>query len=153
VAESHRVLVKNGTFVLHDFAVGSPVDTWFTAIVDPWSNTGHRYTHYTADSIQDYLAAAGFTDCRLIEMLDPYRAWGDTPEAAERSLGDYLLRMYGLTKAYAEFGPDRAASWAAEQAQQIFRYPGGPETTFEPVPGGWQITVPRIALVGVGRKP
>lgn len=152
-AESYRVLAENGTFVLHDFAVGSPVDTWFTTVVDPWSNTGHRYTHYTADSIREYLATAGFTDCRLIELPDPYRAWGETPEATERSLGEYLLRMYGLTKAYAEFGAERAAKWAAEQARQIFRYPGGLETTLDPVSGGWQITVPRIALVGVGRKP
>ncbi|MBO0820256.1 MAG: hypothetical protein J2P26_05340, partial [Nocardiopsaceae bacterium] len=68
-------------------------------------------------------------------------------------LGEYLLRMYGLTRAYEEFGPDRAADWAAEQARRIFRYPDADlETTFEPVTDGWQITVPRIALVGVGRK-
>lgn len=152
VEESYRVLAPNGTFVLHDFAVGSPVDTWFTKVVDPWSGTGHRYVHYTADSVQEYLVKAGFTDYDLIELFDPYRAWGETPEAAERSLGEYLLRMYGLTRACAEFGQDRAATWAAEQAQQIFCYPGGPETTLEQVAGNWQITVPRIALVGVGRK-
>jgi SAM-dependent methyltransferase len=153
VTESYRVLAPKGTFVLHDFAVGSPADTWFSTIVDPWSSTGHRYVHYTADSIQEYIAEAGFIDCDLIELCDPYRAWGETPEAAERNLGEYLLRMYGLTRACAEFGTERAASWAADQARQIFRYPGGPETTLEPASGGWQITVPRIALVGVGRKP
>ncbi len=152
VAESYRVLAANGTFLLHDFAVGSPVDTWFTTIVDPWSSTGHRYVHYTADEIEEYLAKAGFTDCELVELFDPYLAVAETPEAAEQGLGQYLVRMYGLTRACEEFGEAGAASWAAEQARQIFRYPDL-EISVEQVAEGWQVTIPRIALVGVGRKP
>lgn len=153
--EAYRVLAPGGTFVLHDFDIGSPVDTWFSTVVDPYSDTGHRYVHFTANEIHECFRRADFSDCEILRIDDPYVATAATPEGAELSMGEYLVDMYGLAKARKMLGGAGAARWAVEQAIRIFRYPDGRKTTMEHVPGGggWRITIPRVAIVGVGRKP
>lgn len=152
--EAHRVLGPGGTFVLHDFLIGSPVDTWFAEVVDPFSRTGHPYVHFTADEIHGSLLKAGFDGCELLEIDDPYSAIASTPEEAELRLGEYLVNMYGLSKAREMFGDRKAFRWAIYQAKRIFRHPDGAETTIvqETGSGSWRVTVPRVAIVGVGRK-
>ncbi|MGP9018911.1 class I SAM-dependent methyltransferase [Streptomyces sp. BR1] len=157
--EAHRALLPGGTFVLHDFLVGSPVDRWFGEVVDQYAPTGHPYTHFTRTEIAEYLIKAGFEAYEILEIDDPYAAVGRTREEAESRLGEYLVDMYGLSRAQRSLGDSAAFRWAFARAREIFRYPPGEgaltESVTENLGGtrGWRCTVPRRAVVGVGRKP
>lgn len=156
--EAYRVLRPGGTFVLHDFQAGSPADVWFATVVDPYSNTGHKYQHFTSDEIQEYLIKSGFESCEVMEIHDPYVATGNTIEEAKLSLGEYLVNMYGLSRAREALGDQQAFRWAVNQGETIFRYPGRDgnllKSTAEYVDdeNHWRFTIPRMAIVGVGRK-
>jgi hypothetical protein len=100
------------------------MDIWFAKVVDRYSNTGHQYEHFSEDEIVRYLAVVGF-DFKIMEIEDPYTATGVTPEDAEQKLGEYLVDMYGLSKAVESMGPQQAHQWAIEQAKSIFKYPIG----------------------------
>ncbi|MCO6005450.1 class I SAM-dependent methyltransferase [Actinoallomurus purpureus] len=156
VNDAYRVLRQGGTFLLHDFQTGSPMDTWFTTIVHPYSQTGHEFDHFTGDEIEEYLLKAGFDAYEVIEIDDPYTATAPSPEVAERNLGEYLVNMYGLCKKEAELGVEGASRWAVGEAKRIFHYDDGEplHSTMEYVDdlGAWELTIPRKALVGVGRK-
>ncbi|MET9291372.1 methyltransferase domain-containing protein [Streptomyces sp. NPDC003077] len=156
--EAHRVLRPRGTFVLHDFQVGSPVDRWFAQVVDRHSLTGHQYAHYTPEEIRGHLAKAGYATYEVLEIDDPYTSTGETAEEAELRLGEYLVNMYGLRKAQDALGDQAAFLWAVEQARAIFRYPNDDGTVLESTTAYdqdaavWRFMIPRRALVGVGRK-
>ncbi|MFB9928427.1 class I SAM-dependent methyltransferase [Amycolatopsis halotolerans] len=155
--EARRVLRAGGVFVLHDFEIGSPMDTWFTEIVDPHSATGHRYPHLTRAMIEDHLATAGFGGYRITEILDPYVTTAPTREEARLRLGRYLTDMYGLVKAEAELGPEDVSAWAARRAEEIFCFTTQDGRRARPrfertADGQWAYLVPRPALVGMAVK-
>jgi ubiquinone/menaquinone biosynthesis C-methylase UbiE len=145
-AEAHRVLRAGGVMVLHDFLIGSPMDEWFGRVVDPCSQTGHRFRHFTREEIRGYLAGAGFDSVDVVEIDDPYVASGRTEAEAELSLGRYLLDMYGLVRVES----DRPERWTIERAKEIFRYPGD-EFSLR-WSGRWRARLPRRAVVGIGRR-
>ncbi|MGA4846176.1 class I SAM-dependent methyltransferase [Streptomyces sp. G5(2025)] len=155
--EAHRMLRPGGTFILHDFLVGSPVDVWFEEVTDKYSATGHKFPHFTRDEIGGYLAMAGYDHHEVTEIDDPYTAVGDSPEEAELEIGRYLLNMYGLVKVFDGRTDDEAYRWVTETARAIFRYPEGEgslaesELRYEEADRKWRITIPRRAVVGVGR--
>ncbi|MEU4210780.1 class I SAM-dependent methyltransferase [Streptomyces sp. NPDC026206] len=156
--EAHRVLRPGGVMVLHDFLVGSPMDTWFGEVVDRYSRTGHTFEHFTREDIGNYLTKAGFEPVEVISMNDPYTAGAATPEAAEIDLGHYLLDMYGLTGIEDIHGPE-AARRTIGLAKGIFREVGADGTVhgfsmrYDMSSKVWKCTVPRTAVVGIGRKP
>ncbi|QIS21550.1 methyltransferase domain-containing protein [Nocardia terpenica] len=158
VGNAHRILGADGVLVLHDFAVGGPVDIWFTDIVDRYSAMGHPYPHFTADEVDEYLAKAGFSSWEVLEIDDPIIATGETAERAELNLGAYLVNMYGLVEAQAAFGEHEATVWAVAQAREIFRYStvGGEidccAVDYDLERRAWRARLPRKAIVGVGRK-
>lgn len=154
VREAHRVLRPGGVLVLHDFLAGSPMDTWFSEVVDKYSQTGHRYQHFTREEIDGYFTAAGFASTRVIDMLDPYTASAATARLAELELGNYLLDMYGLLKAREIFG-EHAAEWALDRAKEIFRYAtlgevGEFSLGYDERQQAWVSMLPRVAIVGIG---
>jgi SAM-dependent methyltransferase len=155
VEESFRVLRPGGLFVLHDFEAGGAMDGWFSQVVDAYSATGHEFAHFTRDELAGYLAKAGFTDSEIVEIDDPYRAGGDTAEAAELAIGQYLVNMYGLVKVEESLGADGAARWALARARQIFGHghPDAASPRQDPETGTWQVTVHRTALVGIAHRP
>lgn len=156
--EAYRMLRPGGAFVLHDFLVGSPVDTWFEEVVDVYSETGHKFLHFTRGEIDGYLAKAGFNHREVVEIDDPYTAVGATREEAEIEIGRYLLHMYGLVKVFDGRTEQEACRWVAERAKAVFRYrePDGTyaesEVRQEEATDTWHATVPRRAVVGVGRR-
>jgi ubiquinone/menaquinone biosynthesis C-methylase UbiE len=150
--EAYRVLKPGGVFVLHDFSTGSPMTAWFDQVVDRFSHTGHRYEHFSREEMTGYLDKAGFESYDVLDVPDPYTATGATAEEAELSVGAYLRDMYGLTGLEATWGA-QTPRWTIDRAKQIFRYDDlEPTTVQDPATGEWLCTVPRIALVGVGRK-
>ncbi|MDQ0937541.1 class I SAM-dependent methyltransferase [Streptomyces turgidiscabies] len=155
--EAHRMLRPGGAFILHDFLVGSPVDVWFEEVTDVYSATGHKFLHFTRDEIDGYLEKAGYDHREVVEIDDPYTAVGATPEEAEIEIGRYLLNMYGLVKVFDGRTENEAYRWVTETAKSIFRYPDGEgslaaaELRYEEGTGKWRLTIPRRAVVGVGR--
>jgi SAM-dependent methyltransferase len=155
--EAYRVLKPGGVFVLHDFAVGSPMEEWFTEVVDRYSLTGHQFEHFTREEISGYLAKAGFEAFEVVDVADPYVARAASPRRAALDLGRYLLNMYGLEKVSRVWGP-AADRWVINQAKKIFRYvqpSGGVDgysLDYDPSTSTWCATVPRVAIVGIARK-
>ncbi len=158
VQNAYRVLRPRGRMVLHDFAVGSPADTWFRDVVHPYSGTGHHFDHFTVDEMEGYLATAGFGSHAVMNIDDPYTAIGDTPEAAALRLGEYLVDMYGLVRLRERLGEQDAFRWAARKAAEIFKYPEegpamqGYSVKYMARRQAWQATLPRKAIVGVGLR-
>lgn len=158
VREAHRVLRPGGVFVLHDFPVGSPVDEWFSKVVDAYSRTGHDHEHFTEAEIGDLLREADFGTAEVTQISDPYEVTGDSRDAAWLGMGEYLVDMYGLTKATEMFGRTGACAWAAAQADELFRYPDetlGADRSrveYDEFTDRWRCVVPRRAVVGIGVK-
>jgi SAM-dependent methyltransferase len=163
VREVYRVLKPGGAFVLHDFEESGPVARWFAEVVDRYTVTGHRYKHFTAPEMHEYLSAAGFIDVDLCHMYDPFILSARTePEARDR-LSDYLLNMYGLVNLPNGSGLEAARSKVFHLASACFVYEyealGLPKTfgcgaiSLRETAQGWQIEMPRVALVASGRKP
>lgn len=154
VEEGYRVLRPGGVFVLHDFEVNSPMDDWFAQVVDPLSVTRHKFQHFTRAELAGYLTKAGFSNCRIVDMADPYRSTGESAAAAERAMGQYLVNMYGLVKLELSVGGDDAARWAIKKASEIFgRTNPIKAPMFDHAAGTWRFEVPRTAMVGTGVRP
>ena len=155
--ESYRVLRPGGVAVLHDFLVGSPMDTWFSDVVDRYSRTGHKFEHFTREEIRGCLVGVGFPRVDVVEMADPYVATAPSAHQAELALGRYLADMYGLVEIQETYGPD-ADRWVIDRAKDIFRYPraGAAPVEFtvrhDPWRDMWTATLPRMAVVGVATK-
>ena len=152
VCEAWRVLRAGGRLVLHDFAESSPATRWFTDVVDPYSRTGHRYAHFTAEEMHRLFAGAGFTDVVVRRLYDPFVLTGASRSVVRRALGTHLRQMYGLIR----LSPEEVAELAAT----CFRYggddlaPGQPvrEVSYERTGDRWRVELPRVALVTVGRR-
>ncbi|MET7834686.1 class I SAM-dependent methyltransferase [Micromonospora sediminicola] len=157
--EAFRVVQPGGVFVLHDFPTGSPVDTWFSKVVDVYSATGHDHRHFEREETESYLRSAGFGDVELLSMDDSFVVSGPTREQAELELGRYLVNMYGLVGLVDEYGPEHGSRRAFELACDTFRYDGWEparrevRVAHDAAQGAWTAAMPREALVGVGRKP
>lgn len=158
VNEAYRILRPGGIFVLHDFLQGSPAERWFTDVAHPYSLTGHDFIHFTSQEIKHYLTVAGFASSTVMSLGDSYTLTGDTADDARRNMGQYLVKMYGLIRAERALGEEEAYSWAADRAQQIFRYPDDGVTpmasqlSYDKTKRTWRFTIPRRALVGMGSK-
>jgi SAM-dependent methyltransferase len=162
VSEGHRVLKPGGTFVLHDFEERGPVAKWFAEVVDVYTVTGHRCKHFTAPGMRQYLSAAGFIDVDLRHMYDPFILSARTESEARDRLSDYLLDMYGLVNLRGRNGIESARKAVFELASSCFVYDydalGLPKTfgcggiSCRETANGWQIEMPRVALVASGRK-
>ncbi|GGZ50222.1 SAM-dependent methyltransferase [Streptomyces inusitatus] len=157
--EAFRVLEPGGVFVLHDFLVGSPVESWFKKVVDVYATTGHDYPHFAWDEADRILRSAGFEKVFLTLMDDSFLVSGPTRQHAERELGRYLADMYGLEKLYCEFGADEAHRRTFEMARAVFRFEDAAgvfreaRAAFDEDSATWSVTMPREALVAFGRKP
>ena len=161
--EAFRVLKPGGRIAFHDFEAGSPVSRWFGEVVHRYSQTGHRFAHFTRDEIRQYLQEAGFENVRVDEVYDPFIVSDSTAKSAQTLLKKHLLEMYGLVRLTECNGPTRALEMVFELAHQYFRYDyrsmgledsfGAPHIKTHQKNGCWFVESPRVALVGHGVKP
>jgi len=98
VTEAYRTLAPNRRLVFHDFEVGSPMDTWFADVVDPFSLTGHLHQHFSYESLSDNFSTAGFRHIDISRIEDPFEATGVDEIDAKRNILTFLHSMYGLEK-------------------------------------------------------
>lgn len=159
VDEAFRVVQPGGVVVVHDFLVGSPMDVWFSDVVDVYSATGHDYPHFEREEMASYLHVSGFTDVETFPMEDPFVTWGETRKEAELELGRYLAEMYGLVRLMEEHGQPAAYAHVLDIARDIFRYkqPDGRflevSVQYDETRGKWSAAMPREAYIGLARKP
>ena len=161
--EAFRVLKPGGRIAFHDFEAGSPVSRWFGEVVDRYSQTGHRFDHFTRDEIRQYLQEAGFDDVKVDQVYDPFILSDKTATTAQTLLKKHLLEMYGLVQLTKCNGQARALEIVFELAHQYFRYDyrsmgledsfGAPYIKTHQKNGYWFVESPRVALVGHGVKP
>jgi SAM-dependent methyltransferase len=160
--EGNRVLKPRGRIVVHDFEESSAVDLWFSEVVDRYSETGHRFQHFTAEEMHELLAAANFVDIKVQYVYDPFIIYGRTESEASRKLAAYLLRMYGLTRLLRRYGRQGAYGQIKRLAGDyfVYDYPSmgldrsfGLQAVAAFKEGAyWRVEMPRVAMVGTGTK-
>jgi ubiquinone/menaquinone biosynthesis C-methylase UbiE len=152
--EAHRVLRPGGRVVLHDFEEGSPMADWFNVVVDGHCANGHRYQHFTAAGMREYLERSGFSDIVVEHVEDPLVVHAATRQLAWQRLTDYVLDMYGLVglRRGASEARARARVWALLRQHLRYSEGGHTEPAVYPEDGRWAAIAPRVALVAHGRK-
>jgi ubiquinone/menaquinone biosynthesis C-methylase UbiE len=166
-AEALRALRPGGRVVVHDFAVGSPMARWFEEIVDAYSPTGHRYTHFTSDEFEKDLSAAGFTAVEVRTVYDPITVHAETAADARARMLRYVRNSYGLTHPGGATAESDVLTWVEGLVTGCLVYrpvdfaglpsvpgpvrSGGSLTLYE-TSGGWVAELPRLAQVAVAVK-
>jgi len=161
--EAFRVLRPGGRIAFHDFEENQPVSRWFGEVVHRYSQTGHRFAHFTREEIRQYLQVAGFDEVKVDQIYDPFILSDTTAKGAQTQLKKHFLDMYGLVQLTECNGPTRALEMVWEMAHQYFRfdYPslgldesfGATHIKTHQKNGRWFVESPRVALVGHGVKP
>jgi len=161
--EGFRVIKPHGRIVIHDFEEESPMAVWFHQVVDRYSLSGHKYTHFTRQEFLDHLRAAGFRDISVFRLYDPFIAEGEDRQSVRNRLLDYVLNMYGLVKVgsgvrdtaelrdrleclieqHFQYDPCRVEGWQPHWKTSLTFYGEG---------GKYKAELPRVALVAVGTK-
>ena len=161
--EAHRVLRPDGRVVLQDFETGTPTARWYSEILHRYTETGHDFEHFTPQSIRHLLEEAGFEDVQIHRVYDPCIVQESNPEQARLRLLDYLISLFSLNKLLPEDGVKDEAFW--DRAEEVVRscstfspaeLPGEVETVTELAvsadSAGYRAELPRVALVGTGRR-
>jgi ubiquinone/menaquinone biosynthesis C-methylase UbiE len=161
--EAYRVLKPGGRVVLHDFEADSPMSLWFNDVVDRYSQTGHRFPHFTRDEVRGYLMEADFEDVNVKYLYDPFIVAAHSEEEAGRQLADCLLNMYGLIKLLDECSYDEALAVVKDLTARYFRNDysrmglsdsfGASHVKVRRSDGYAHVEAPRVALVGYAVKP
>jgi SAM-dependent methyltransferase len=145
VREAYRTLAPGGRLVLHDFAVGSAMDSWFADVVHPYTRTGHDHPHFLAEELQEYFENAGFTGIEIASINDPFETAGDTAHAARHHLIEFMHGMYGLE--LLPLRSDAEFAWLETHIERIF---GPIELSFKEEI--WTARVCREAIVATATK-
>lgn len=146
--EAWRVLRPGGVLVAHDFSEHSPTARWFAEVVDPYTFTGHKHAHFTAEGMATYYREAGFVAPAVMEIDDPFEFSAASREAALIETIEFMGSAYGLKKLERSV---EGTQFLWGKIQEIFPL----DETVGGGPAGetHQIVVHRPALLGVGRKP
>ncbi len=166
--EALRALKPGGRLIVHDFEVGTPMARWFEEIVDGYSPTGHKYTHFTREEFVDDLSSVGFGQIESKIVYDPITVRAESPSQALEGMLQYILNAYRLTPPGGEqWSRDRLLAWVRELATDCLRYETAELAALGVVPPSVQATgtltvyeenetsvaeLPRLALVAIASK-
>jgi len=165
--EAQRVLTLGGRLVVHDFEVASPMARWFEDVVDAYSPTGHQYTHFTHEEVEQDLRSAGFGGVEIESVYDPITVWADNPDEARRRMLTYVINSYRLTPPGDALPDDEIMDWTEGLVKTTIRYTEPDFAHLSSVPEqvrsegtmavfesskGWVAELPRLSLVAIGTK-
>ncbi|MES4831740.1 class I SAM-dependent methyltransferase, partial [Streptomyces anthocyanicus] len=154
--EARRMLRPGGTFVLHDFLVGSPVDVWFEEVTDVYSATGHKFLHFTRGRDRGVPGEGRLRPPRGRGDRRPLHRGRRHPRGG--GAGDRPVPAEHVRPGQGLRGAHRAGGVPLGRRDRQGRLPlpgrrGRPRLE-RTAPGGHRrvrVTIPRRAVVGVGR--
>lgn len=160
--EAFRVLKPSGNVVIHDFEENSPTAQWFNQVVDKYSITGHKYSHFTKEELYFYLQKNGFKNIKISHVYDPFITIDINKQKTFEKLMYYIFNMYGLEKLINDKDkkdlPERV--YRLVQKYIHYKFDGIKEVkpnwkgsiSFYKENGQFIAELPRVALVGIGTK-
>jgi SAM-dependent methyltransferase len=163
--EAFRYLKPGGFILLHDFEEGTPTARWFSEALDRYTETGHKFLHFTGDEYRQLLNDAGFVSVNVFRMYDPFVFRGSTAETVRFELLEHLVEMNGMVKLSKT--PDESRSEYADRIEAVlspFATFAAGDVAFDPLafrrfvvfqeqPGQWRAEFPRVALMATAHKP
>ena len=162
--EAQRVLKPKGKIIIHDFEKNSPIELWFHEVVDKYSTTGHKYSHFSKAKLRIYLKNSGFKNIKIFQMYDPFVISDSNKQNSYNRLMDYVLNMYGLEKLKVNRSLLEVRERISHLIRKYIHYDSFPpdfikENTywrktlsFYQQNGRFVAEMPRIALVAIGQK-
>lgn len=160
--EAFRVLKPRGNVVIHDFELNSPMAQWFNQVVDKYSITGHKCSHFTPNELQLYLQKSGFKNIRILHIYDPFIVTDANKQRAFKKLMNYIFYMYGLEKLTNGGNKERALEGLHHLIKKYIHYNFNSIKEAKPhwkrsisyyeENGRYVAELPRVALVAVGTK-
>lgn len=160
--ESYRVLKPGGRIIIHDFEENSPQSQWFNKVVDKYSITGHKCSHFTANELYTYLRKSSFKNVKISHIYDPFTVSDTNEHYAYEKLMNYVLDMYGLDKLKNSQNIKEAQDKVYHLIKKYIRYDYSnlketksywkSSVSFFKENGKFVAEMPRVALVGVGIK-
>jgi SAM-dependent methyltransferase len=162
--EAFRYLKPGGLIVLHDFEEGTPTARWYSEGLDRYTETGHKFAHFTEAEYRELLQNAGFTSVNVFPMYDPFVFTGSSAEMVRFELLEHLVEMFGMVRLsrmadesrldYADRIDATLSPFATFDASDVafdsraFRR----FVVFQEQPGQWRAEFPRIALMATAHK-
>lgn len=67
-------------------------------MINKYSITGHKYSHFTQDELYFYLQKSGFKNIKILHVYDPFITTDINKQKAFEKLMYYIFNMYGLEK-------------------------------------------------------
>ena len=164
-AEAFRVLAPGGRVLFIDFEEGTPSARWYSEALDRFTNTGHRFAHFTRVGFKAMLDDAGFQHTKVFDLYDPFVFRAQTRQEASRALLGHLVSMFGMVKLTRRADEAEAAYWEALEATLSPYATFAPRevafeddarnsfVTFSDAPNVYRSEFPRVALCVTGVKP
>jgi SAM-dependent methyltransferase len=162
--EAYRFLKPGGFVLLHDFEEGTPTARWYSEGLDRYTETGHKFHHFTAAGYRELLRDAGFQAVNVFPMYDAFVFTGPSADEVRFSILNHLVEMFGMVKlARTPTEPDREFCDRVEPVLAPFATFSAGDVAFEPdafrrfvifqqAPGMWRAEFPRIALMASAHK-
>jgi len=164
--EAYRVLKKGGRLVIHDYEEGSKTSKWYSEILDQYTYTGHKFTHFTKDGLTKNLKEIGFANVKVADLYDPFTIEGATPAKTKENMLDHLVSLFGMRKIDKEkLEPSRYYEMVEDLTNYCFDYtnseisselnsllPVKELTIHQKSEVCYVAELPRLALVGIGEK-
>jgi SAM-dependent methyltransferase len=164
IGEAFRIAKPGARVVLQDFEIGCPTTRWYEEVLDRYTSTGHRYEYFTRAEFRELLATAGFEDVQVFAAYDPLIHFADDAETARRELLDYVFTLFALEKLLPA-GRDMDGGFWDELEAVVRSTSTFAADELPPDAGGvaeltvvrdgdrWRAEIPRVCLVGTGRRP
>jgi ubiquinone/menaquinone biosynthesis C-methylase UbiE len=146
--EAWRVLKPGGALVFHDFEENTSTARWFKEVVDCYTITGHKHSHFTIGDLHSYYRDSGFKLQSISRIDDCFQFVAMTREDSRRSAIEFMGGAYGLEKLQ---GSKHTGEFLWKKIKDIFLVQEvAPRSRLR---RGYEMLIHRPALLGIGKKP